>query len=95
VLFVALAVVRLPEARTTPRRIARLFFSVVVLALAASLLLEGAGAFEIFAPMHDLGGAIMLFAILTLPFALILLGVVYVVAGIRWGIAKMSAREAS
>lgn len=45
VLFVALVIVRLPEARTMPRRMARLFLAIVVLALAASQILEGIGAF--------------------------------------------------
>jgi hypothetical protein len=102
--FVALVLARLPEARTTPRRIVRLFFTLVVASFALSLLMEGAGAFAyagkgtenaLLAWMHDAGGAITLFAIFSAPLALILLGFVYSLAAIRWTIVRLSSRTAT
>ncbi|HEV3472833.1 MAG TPA: hypothetical protein VG408_06455 [Actinomycetota bacterium] len=92
VVFVALVVSRLPEARTTPRRITRLFLAIVLLALAAALLLEGIGAFgstakgpleSLLETLHRIGEAMTLFSIFALPLAGVFLAVTYGLAAMR------------
>ena len=98
IVFVSLLAVRLPEARTTPRRMARLFLTIVLLVLAASSLLEGAGAFAssgtgvadvLLEPLHGLGEAGTLFSVFSLPLSLAIVTAVYVVAGIRVVIGRL------
>ena len=86
----ALAIVRLPEARTRPRRIARLFVAVLVIVLAASQLLEGIGAFasarglgKTLEPIHVVGEGGTLLSVFTLPLALAFAVVVYALAGVN------------
>ena len=88
VVFGALVIVRLPEAHTRPRRIARLFVAVLVITLAAAQLLEGIGAFasargigKTLEPIHVLGEGGTLLSIFTLPVALAFVVVVYALAG--------------
>ncbi len=101
VLFVGLLIVRLPEAHTMARRIALLFVAIVVLALAASQLLEGIGAFAsgtgpvdtVLESMHGLGEAGTLFSIFALPLSLVILAVVYALAAMRALIGRWSSRK--
>ena len=102
VLFVALVIVRLPEARTTPRRIARLLLAIVVFSLAFSLLLEGIGAFAssgkgpldtALESMHDLGSAGTLFSIFALPLSFVTLAVVYALVATRALIRRLSSAK--
>ena len=92
VLFFALVFVRLPEARTAPRRMARLFLAIVLVVLPFSLLLEGVGAFAssgdgafdgAIEPLHGFGEAGTLFATFALPLSLVIVTAVYVLAGMR------------
>lgn len=91
VVFVALAIFRLPNARTRPRRIAFLFVAVLLATLAVAQLLEGIGAFSsgiapvnrVLESTHVLGEGGTLLAIFTLPLALLAFTVVYLSAGIR------------
>jgi hypothetical protein len=100
VLFLALVVVRLPEARTVPRRMARIFVTMVLVVLPLSLLLEGIGAFAssgngafdgAIEPLHGVGEAGTLFATFALPLSVLILAVVYVLAGIRMLVRKSSS----
>ncbi len=99
VLFAALAFVRLPEARTAPRRIARLFVALLLIVLTAAQLLEGIGAFasgegfvdKILESMHQLGEAATLFSMLALPLSFVLLTVVYALAATRSLVGRLSS----
>lgn len=91
-LFLALVYVRMPEARTAPRRMGRLFVAIVLVVLPVAQLLEGIGAFAssgngaldaAIEPLHKVGEAGTLFSVFTLPLSLAIVAVVYVVAGIR------------
>lgn len=83
------------------RRIALLFVAIVVLALAASQLLEGIGAFAsgtgpvdtVLESMHGLGEAGTLFSIFALPLSLVILAVVYALAAMRALIGRWSSRK--
>lgn len=98
-LFVGLIVVRLPEARTTPRRIARLFVAVLLLTLATSQLFEGVGAFgsgkgtadKVLELMHGLGEGGTLFSIFALPLSFVIVAVVYTGAAVGALIARSSS----
>lgn len=99
-LFLALVFVRLPEAHTAPRRMARLFLAIVLVVLPLSLLLEGIGAFAssgdgaldgAIEPLHGLGEAGTLFSTFALPLSLVILAVVYVLARIRMLMRKSSS----
>ena len=91
VVFGALAIVRLPEARTRPRRIARLFVTVLVSTLAIAQLLEGIGAFastdgivgKTLGSIHAVGEGGTLLSIFTLPLAFAITAVVYAAAGVN------------
>ena len=91
-LFLSLVTTRLPDARTAPRRIARLFPIVALMGLAVSQILEGVGAFassfaggleESLELAHGLGEGGTLLAIFVLPLGVIVLVLVYVAAAIR------------
>lgn len=93
-LFLALMFVRLPEARTAPRRMARLFIAIVLVVLPAAQLLEGIGAFasswSALEALHGLGEAGTLFSAFALPLSLVVVAVVYLLAGIRMLTRKSS-----
>ncbi len=90
-LFAGLVLVRLPEPHTVPRRVARLFVVVLMLALAVSQILEGVDAFgsekgavgKMVEALHRLGEAGTLFSILTLPLSFVIVGLVYTFAAVR------------
>ena len=103
VVFAALVIVRLPEARTRPRRMARLSIAVFVIALAIAFLLEGIGAFtsgegllgSSLEAMHVLGEALTLLSMLGLPLAFVILGTVYALAAMRVLFLRISPRSSS
>ena len=100
VLFVALVAHRLPEPRTAPRRVTRLFLTVVLIALALSQIVEGIGAFAssarsiegLLESMHRMGEAGTLFSIFALPLSVLFLTLVYAMAAIHTLVRRFHAR---